>query len=69
MQPQATKATPEQLNYIAHWSKKGHTFPRNAVIPSDLKILPQSWSLPNRATLAVIAVMLAVVCAILKVAA
>jgi hypothetical protein len=68
MRTQATKATPGQLNYVKHWSHPdngGHEFPRGAVIPEDISIKPNTWSLPSSTVLAVTAVMLAAVCVIL----
>lgn len=66
--PMATPATPDQLDYVKHWSHPdngGHEFPRDAVIPEDISIKPASWPLPSRTVLAVTAVMLAAVCVIL----
>ena len=67
--PQATRCTQSQLAYLAHWQALGYTFDRDDVIPSDIRVKPDAWSLPSRTVLAVTAVMLVVVFGILKVAA
>lgn len=69
LQPQATRCTQRQLSYLAHWQALGYTFDRDAVIPSDIRVKPDAWSLPSRTVLAVSAAMLVVVFGILKVAA
>ena len=64
----ATRVSQKQLAYLAYWSHPdngGHEFPRGAVIPEDISIKPNTWSLPSSTVLAVTAVMLAAVCVIL----
>lgn len=69
MHPQATRCTQAQLACLAYWQARGHTFPRDAVIPESTLIKPDAWSLPSRTVLAVSAAMLVIVYGILKVAA
>ena len=66
---QATRCTQRQLAYLAHWQALGYTFARDAVIPEDTSIRPDTWSLPSRTVLAITSVMLAAVYGILWVAA
>lgn len=68
MRSQATRCTPDQLNYVKHWSHPdngGHEFQRGAVIPEDISVKPDTWALPSRTVLAVTAVMLVAVGVIL----
>ena len=67
MKSQATRCTPKQIAYAAYWQARGHTFPRDAVIPESTLIKPDAWGLPTRTVLAVTAAMLVVVFGILKV--
>ena len=53
MKPQATKATPEQLAYLAYWQALGYTFARDAVIPESTLIKPAQWYVPSWVDLAV----------------
>lgn len=65
MRTQATRCTKAQLAYLAYWQARGHTFPRDAVIPESTLTPPASWALPPRTVLAVTAVMLVAVGVIL----
>lgn len=65
MKSQATRCTQAQLAYLEYWQARGHTFPRDAVIPESPLTPPNTWALPSRTVLAVTAVMLAVVGVIL----
>lgn len=69
MRTQATRCTKAQLDYLEYWQARGHTFPRDAVIPESTLTPPDTWALPSRTVLAVTAVMLAAVFGILKLAA
>ena len=69
MKEQATRCTQRQLAYLAHWQALEYTFGRDAVIPSDIRVKPDAWSLPTRTVLAVTAVMLVIVYGILWVSA
>ena len=58
MRTQATRCTQTQLAYLAYWQARGHTFPRDAVIPESTLTPPDTWALPSRTVLAVTTVML-----------
>jgi hypothetical protein len=59
--PQATKASPEQLDYLAYWQKRGFTFGPDDVIPKSKWIKPRAWRISPRVELAVSAALIALI--------